>query len=392
MANDKKINILVVSDPPVAPGYLPRLRYLCDYLMRKGYGVTLLTEQDGPLDFAHDYPIVTIPMYSGSTFDWFAKTICTLLTDWHNRVFAQRAITHLQAASDKRQSPISPYSLVLCTAFSDFPLGAGLRIAEYLGVPLLCDIRDLDEQVDNSRYQYRHQAWWLMLGRRLYRAIHIRRRNNVLRRANIITTVSPWHLDFIKRYNANTHLVYNGYDEAQFYPQDCQSRHFTIRYIGSLFDWQQSAMQTVQQAIQETRLPIDLDIHTPRKEPIAHNQLGDAIRHSDAMLVLTNPKTHGMLTTKFYEALGCDKPIICVPSDHGALAQLIDYTNAGIATDDKEQLKAFITALYSEWERQGFTRRNTLHREEFSREAQSQTMEQIIINTLSQWTNKNYAN
>ena len=64
MANDKRTHILVVSDPPVAPGYLPRLRYLCDYLDRKGYAVTLLTETLEPLPFAHNYPIETIRMYS----------------------------------------------------------------------------------------------------------------------------------------------------------------------------------------------------------------------------------------------------------------------------------------------------------------------------------------
>jgi hypothetical protein len=45
MANDSKAHILVVSDPPAAPGYLPRLRYMCDYLVRREFGVTLLTEE-----------------------------------------------------------------------------------------------------------------------------------------------------------------------------------------------------------------------------------------------------------------------------------------------------------------------------------------------------------
>ena len=96
------------------------------------------------------------------------------------------------------------------------------------------------------------------------------------------------------------------------------------------------------------------------------------------MLVLTNEHTHGMLTTKFYEALGCEKPILCVPSDQGALAQLMAYTNAGLATDDIEQIKAFIEARYNEWRQNGFTRQATQHREEFSREAQCRQMETIL--------------
>ena len=73
--------LLIVSDPPAAPGYLPRLRALCDYLVQKGVDVTVLTETYQALDFAHTYPIETIQMYSGKPLDWFIKTVWTLLTD-----------------------------------------------------------------------------------------------------------------------------------------------------------------------------------------------------------------------------------------------------------------------------------------------------------------------
>ena len=352
--------LLVVSDPPAAPGYLPRLRYLCDYLVRKGHDVTLLTEAYEPLLFEHTYPIETIRMYSGSTFDWFIKTVWTLLTDWHNRAFAQKALS----------AKLGGYEAVICTAFSDFPLGAAQRIAKHLNVPLICDIRDLDEQVDHSRYQYKHQSRWLMPFRRLYRAIHIRRRNQVLRAADAITTVSPWHAEFIRTITnlSPITVIYNGFDEKQFYPKDIPNDPFTVTYIGSLFEWQQPALEKVKKAVEE--FGVVLDIHTPQSNPIPHNQLGDAIRRSGIMLVLTNEHTHGMLTTKFYEALGCEKPILCVPSDKGALAELIAYTHAGIATDDSEAIKAFIAEQYKAWKQNGFTRQATRHRNEFTREAQ----------------------
>ena len=369
----KRFHILVVSDPPALPGYLPRLRYLCDYLVRKGFDITLVTEQYQPLDFEHSYPIVEIPMYSGSTFDWFVKTIWTLLTDWHNRIFAKKVLASIDGQS---------FDLVFCTTFSDFPLGAAHILAEKYKLPLICDIRDLDEQVDNSRYQYRHKAWWTMFGRCLYRAIHIKRRNRILRAANAITTVSQWHADFIKQFNPNTHIVYNGFDANQFYPSKEVNENFRVSYIGSLFEWQQPALQMVQQAVTELKLPIDFDIHTPQNEPIAYNQLGDAIRKSSIMLVLTSPKTHGMLTTKFYEALGCDKPILCVPSDQGNLAEMIEYTKSGIATNEIEQIKTFIQNKYDEWKQNGYTCQQAKHREDFSREVQCEHLEQLIISTI----------
>ena len=374
MADKTVRNILVVSDPPAAPGYLPRVRFICDYLVHEGYSVTLLTEAYQPLDFAHSYPIVAIPMYNGRTTDWAVKTVWTLLSDWHNRVFARRA----QKALDGQR-----FDVVLCSAFSDFPLGAARRMAEAYRVPLVCDIRDLDEQVEDSRYQYHHQTWWTMPFRRLYRAIHIRRRNAVLRAANAVTTISPWHRDFIRPFNSNVHLVYNGFDDAQFFPKDIPTERFTITYIGSLFEWQQASLDAVKRIVDNLGLDIVLDIHTPKKNTLAHNALGDAIRKSGIMLVLTNPKTHGMLTTKFYEALGCAKPILCVPSDEGALAELMQYTHAGLATNDEEQIKAFIVARYHEWQQHGYTRQAVAHREDFARAAQCRK----LLTILQQSTN-----
>ena len=249
-------------------------------------------------------------------------------------------------------------------------------------MPLICDIRDLDEQVDDSRYQYRHQSRWLMPFRRLYRAIHIRRRNKVLRAADAVTTVSPWHADFIKAISyqpSAVSVVYNGYDEKQFYPEDIRTKQFTVTYIGSLFEWQQSSLDKVRRLCAE--LGIELDLHTPNHQPIAYDKLGDAIRRSGIMLVLTNTATHGMLTTKFYEALGCAKPVLCVPSDQGDLAQLIAYTNAGLASDDEEQIKAFLLDKQNEWKAKGFTRQDVQHREQFSRETQCETFKNTL-NTI----------
>lgn len=369
--------LLIVSDPPVAPGYLPRLRYLCEYLVRKGYDVTWVTEQRGDIPFDHTYPLITIPMYSGSKCDWFIKSVWTLLTDWYNRAFAKKINHQLPITNHK-------YDLVLCSTFNEVPLGAAKRIADQLNVPLFCDIRDLDEQVDNSRYQYHHQSGWLMPFRRIYRAVHIRRRNKVLRAATVVTTVSAWHREFIRTLNPNTITMFNGYDEKQFHPKDIPTDTFRITYIGSLFDWQKPALNKVQTIIEElNKSQIVLDIHTPQNNPIPYTEIGDAIRRSSIMLVLTDIHTHGMLTTKFFEALGCQKPILCVPSDQGELAELMDWSHAGLASEDTEEIKAFIIDRYKEWQTKGFTRQSNLLWEILSREAQSEEIEKLINIYLS---------
>ena len=141
-------------------------------------------------------------------------------------------------------------------------------------------------------------------------------------------------------------------------------------------------MEKIKSSISNLQYPIVLDLHTPKHNPIPFDELGDAIRHSSIMVVLTDTRTHGMLTTKFYEALGCEKPVLCVPSDQGELAELIEYTHAGIATDDPETIKAFIEEKYKEWKSNGYTRQVTTHRELFSREKQCEHMEEIVKTIL----------
>lgn len=363
-----KPRLLILSDPPIAPGYLPRLRFFCDYLREQGYELHLFTEQNSKLEFAHDYPITTIKTYTGSTLDWLIKSVWSLLSNWHERHFANQVESAIQGGT---------YDQIICTTFSTFPMPAAVRIAKHRQIPLLVDIRDLDEQVDHSTYQYAHKQWWLQPFKGLYRTIQLHRRNKALRQADVITTVSPWHVDFIKQFNPHVHLLYNGFDPRQFYSEDIPAETFRISYIGSLFNFHNP--QPLLDAVQELNIPdIEVTFHTPQHNPVPHTQLGDAIRHSSIMLIFTSKTTHGMMTTKFSEVLGCEKPIICYPSDHGCLAAAIKQTHAGIATDSIDEIKAFIMDKYQEWKELGYTHQQVSHKEQFNRQTIAKQLEHIL--------------
>ena len=359
--------ILILTDPYGKPAYAPRLRYLCDYLSGKGYDVAVYTEQFQPHDFGHTYPIYEKPSYR-STFQWAIQSLWSLLTDWRNRRFSRWV---------QQQTQDQHFDLVFCTTFSTFPLRAALETAQHKHIPLCVDIRDLDEQVPNAQYQA-HRQWWARLFRNWYSAVNIRRRNRVLRQADCITTVSPWHVDFIRHFNKNVHLIYNGYDPAQFYPKNVPSDTFLITYIGKIYEFQD--LSPVERAIQELNIAnIQLNLHTPDHNTIPITAVGDELRHSSIAVVLTNPAAKGMMTTKFFEALGCEKPILCVPSDEGCLAQTIRETNAGIATSDIEEIKAFILDKYHEWQQNGYTHQPVTNKEQFSRRRQAEQFEQLFL-------------
>ena len=144
-----------------------------------------------------------------------------------------------------------------------------------------------------------------------------------------------------------------------------------------------SSAQLVEQAIRELNLPdIEFNLHTPTYQPIPLNQVGNELRKSSIALILTNLNAKGMMTTKFFEALGCEKPVLCIPSDNGLLAETIRETNAGLASSDINEIKAFITKKYQEWQLNGFTRQAVVHKEKFSRQQQAQQFEQLFLQCI----------
>lgn len=359
--------ILIVSDPYSQPSFIPRLRFLCDYLVQCGYQPVVYTEQFQSHDFPHTYPIHEKPLYYHHSWQWLLLALWSLITDWRNRQFSRWLCRQVQNDS---------FDLVFCTTFSTFPLRAALDVARLHHIPLFVDIRDLDEQVPDSQSQS-HRRWWARPFRRIYRTVNIRRRNRVLRHADCITTVSPWHVDFLRRFNANVHLIYNGYDPIQFYPQDIPSKEFLITYIGRIFEFQSTSL--IEQAVRELALPgLRLNLHTPDCNPIPISEVGDEIRRSSILLVLTNPSAHGMMTTKFFEALGCEKPILCTPSDESLLAQTIRDTRAGLASSDLDEIKAFIIDKYHEWQTRGYTRQPVIGTDRFSRQHQAEQFLQLF--------------
>ena len=153
-----KRRLLIVCDPYGKPSFGPRIRYLSDYLNRKGWEIDVYTEQWDELCFEHAYPITEIAIYRGQRgsllykIDWTLKSIWSLLTDWKNRYFCRRVRKLTQGKT---------FDAILCTTFSTFPLPAAQALASERQLPLFCDLRDIDEQVGGTQYQ-QHRNWWTM--------------------------------------------------------------------------------------------------------------------------------------------------------------------------------------------------------------------------------------
>ena len=90
------------------------------------------------------------------------------------------------------------------------------------------------------------------------------------------------------------------------------------------------------------------------------------------------------MTTKFFEALGCEKPVLCTPSGEDCLSKTIHDTNAGIASSNPDEIKAFILSKYHEWQQKGHTRQPVIHKEQFSRQHQAEQFEQLFLSLINQ--------
>lgn len=389
-------SLLILCDPFTSPAYTPRLRCWCHYLTAQGWHIDLYTEQGERLPFKHNYPIHEICVYrSQSTIEWAIKSIWSLLTDWRNRYFSRKV---------RRAIANRHYDVVLCCTFSTFPLRAAYDIACERHIPLHVDLRDIDEQAPNAQYQS-HRQWWVRPLRRWYSRTNIRRRNRVLRKADAISCVSPWHKQFLSAFNTNVSLIYNGYDATIFAPQDQRSEAFEIAYVGRVYEQQMQDPTLLLEALRT----IDIDLHVSwytdavgksRIQRLAKQygvekwmryhdyvpteQVPDILHRASILLVLSNNAAvsgaHGIMTTKFFEALGVEKPVLCVSSDEECLAQVISDTHAGLAATNVEQVKAFIHEKYIEWQTAGFTRQAIDEKQKylFTRQHQARQLETLL--------------
>ena len=389
--------ILIITDAVTKPLYTPRVRNLYHYFSQKDIKIDWFTEQHEEIPSNFNLKLHQIPFYKHNgllgKIEWSIKNILNLLFDYKNNFFAKKVLTATQNKN---------YDLVFCSTFHTFGLKAALKVAQKQNIPLHLDLRDIAEQCDTNEYNNSKIALGLIS--KIYRNINISRRNQVLKQAHSITTVSPWHVNFLKQFNPNTHLIYNGYDSTLFQPRTTKTNYFDIIYTGKWYSPTLQDPTLLFQALAEINNPqirliwyTNADVHsqisklaqqhnltTPLiiNNYVPNNEIPNLLNRSSIILVLTNKGNRGIMTTKFFEAIGVEKPILCVRSDEECLAQTIKETNAGLAATNVEEVKEFILYHYNEWQQNGYTHINITNKEQFSRQNQAIQFEKIFNQVL----------
>ncbi len=417
------LRILLLCDM-FPPDFAPRMGYLVHYLKILGHSVTVVTEsmeETGSFAFLREDTEVhacRFPSLFKAHFGLRNKK--RTIYDLSSRLCANR-----------------PFDLLLCSTYRTFPLSAAARLARRYDLPWMADLRDLIEQYPDCGFIARPlpdvkglEQWF----GRLFGLTQIQKRNRLLRQADALSTISPWHTELLKHVVPQPdHVAWiaNGYDPDLYAFSAQSATTFDILYTGRLIStrlrdpslllqavekgrheqapWAQATRLVFysdrhsQQQITElaARIAPGLSVSTPEKpdadapvqlhDYIASNELPKVMNHASVLLVLTNrdqaqtppglsdtpaaelARTHlyrpwrwffqksadrkpqGVLTTKLFEALGVEKPILCIRNDHGPIAALLRESGQGLAADTVAEVEEYLQAAYTQWKTQGYT-------------------------------------
>lgn len=421
-------SVLIICDvfPPV---FAPRMGYLYENLQKLGWQPLVITEYiDQQL-----YPnpskaenITYIKFYKAKhkylkKCEWLWVLLLDYLFDYKTKRLMKIA---------REQIKQHDFSLMLTSTYRTFPIYAAHKLSKEYHLPLVVDLRDIVEQYTKNEFIAHFKTGISRLDQwviKIFKKKLLSQRNKVLRAADHITTVSPWHVETLRAYNPNVSLIYNGYDEGLFYPKIQKTPLFVLTYTGRVISLDLQNPELLFQAVKRLKesqqiLPSDVRIrfYTDRKskdllqplsehygitpyveylDMVPHDQVAHVFHHSSILLLLTNKSSatagpKGIMTTKFFEYLAVGKPILCVTGDEDCLEQAIDEAKAGVSAHTLDEVSDFMMEKYTEWKQNGYTSicPNTEVIRKYNRFYQAQQFEGIFNSLSSQNHTRENAN
>lgn len=376
----KRVYIIADLYPPA---FAPRVAYLTQYLERLGWFPIVFAEdvQSHQLftDFDVPCPVYRIRPYRGYIRGGLLTAI-EFLFEAKDRYMAG-AIQGL-VASESIPLP----DALLCFSYRKFPLLATSILSEMWGVPWVADCRDIVEQYSRGDflprplklfgYRFRFVEDWLA---RLY----IHQRNRAYRTASSVCTVSRWHRQTLSQTHHSVEVIYNGYDAALFKAELPQkTERFSIIFTGRLLSLEMRSPHLIFEALrsQELRnLAIDLIFYTDDysakllgefedilgqvriiiRPMVPSRSVPSVLASASLILLIGNEETvfgpRGMISTKLFEALAMQRPIVLLPDSTSETAELLKRSGLGLATNKEKELSRYILKLYNDWLQTGYT-------------------------------------
>ena len=143
-----------------------------------------------------------------------------------------------------------------------------------------------------------------------------------------------------------------------------------------------------QNIIEQEAIRQDVSKYMVYKSYVPAAEIPVILNQSAILLLLTNKSgnggPNGILTTKFFEYMAVEKPILCVRSDEACLAETIQRTRSGLAATQVEEVSEFLLQHYKEWQAKGYTTSQAVKSQlkQFSRQEQANQFAQLIENSM----------
>ena len=405
--------VLIITDK-FPPGFAPRMGYLSKHLGEHGWksiAISLESSNENHFDFLSGYAKkkvyiprekIKISIAHKMRLFFFPDLRGAASVGWRTYKKMEDSVKELV---EKEQ-----IDMILCSTFGVFPLHIAYKTAKKYKIPWVADLRDMREQL---RYVYEQKSIKLSFLKKLYFKSGIQRRNSILKKADAITSVSKKHIEFIKSYGLKAHCIYNGADTDIFIP----SKHhkldkFRIVYTGTLSSTTKNVAPLFS-AIQQLYMNKGIDFNNCRvqfytsidsqkivnklKETFCISDFIDCfdyvpateipkiLNESSILLLLLSYKDTGIMTTKFFEYLEAERPILCIWGEEGAVEDIINNSDAGIAAKTEDDIKIFIKMKYDEWLKTGYTK-SDINREyikNFSRRYNAKQFVELFDNILN---------
>ncbi|HBK28905.1 MAG TPA: hypothetical protein DDZ04_03555 [Parabacteroides sp.] len=382
----KKVLILCDLFPPA---FGPRMGYLCKYLAQSDWRPVVVTEKVDSCNFqlleniceVHEVNFYPLKSSFGRKLQWIGLQALSLFFDYKDYKIKKEAESILHEQK---------FDLILCSSYRTFPLPATEQLAEQYKIPFIADLRDIIEQYAGDEFishpipDIPFVKKWIV---NRFRKKSLSIRNRILKKAACVTTISEWHQEWLKQFNPNVYLIYNGYDPELFYPEKIQTGKFIIIYTGRILSLAMRDPTLLFQGLRELASqgvispdfcrvhwyvdPVSWSLIDSEANKYGVREYMDmkgfvpapAIPHllncSSVLLILTNKSTgdgpKGVMTTKLFESMAVRKPILCIRNDEGVLEKTLRKTQAGIAASNVDEVCAFLGAAIQQWKEYGYT-------------------------------------
>ncbi len=386
----KKLLLITYYFPPAGGPAVQRWLRFLKYLPGLGWEVTVITTQKGDYPFIDESLLAEVPMTInvirtktptfGNLFHLFTgnkeKNIpYGSLNNSHNDRFAKKLLFWMRLnliAPDARviwnkyaykaasiELNNGGYEAVITTGPPHSTHLVGRKLKRNYNINWITDFRDPWSNI-----------FYLQLANsgKIANSVNRKLEKRVIEEADLNLVVSKQISDQLPE--GNKKILPNGFDAARFskIPYHSSNR-FRIKFIGSLTQGQTlepfvKALDFFVKSQMGENIELELtgDFHERPYlaeyivyQPFTlHKNALDKMRNAELLLLPINTYTgaSGMLTTKLFEYIGSNTPILCFGPSEGAAAEMLRDYGAGITCDYSNQsvILSYLEKLYSAWQ------------------------------------------